>query len=167
MKKREKIIIFFAVTAVLYGSYNFFTASTSSTVTDVSKTDIGASKKLVDGLVSKVLNNELNVRELYTIAQAGKDWTGNPFMKIKDEIRKVTKINKTESSTPGGNLAYFGFIETGRGKLAIIGGREYEEGDALAREGCCLKKIFKHKVIVAVKGQKDITLPLMATNKGN
>ncbi|MCD6224087.1 MAG: hypothetical protein J7K32_00950 [Deltaproteobacteria bacterium] len=166
MKKREKIVIFFAVIAVLYGCYNFFTASTSSTVTDVSKTDLGASKKLVNDLVSKVLKNELNVRELYTIAQAGKDWTGNPFMKIKNEIKKVTKFDKTESSTPVDNLAYYGFVETGHGKLAIIGGREYEEGDTLASEKYCLKKIFKHKVVVAVKGQKDLILPLMTT-KGN
>ena len=164
MKTREKIIIFFAVIAVLYGCYNFFTASTSSTVTDTSKIDPGASKKLVNDLLSKVLKDELNERELYAIAQAGKDWTGNPFMKIKDEIRKVAKFDKTEPSTPVGNLAYCGFVETGNGKLAIIDGREYEEGEALALEGYCLKKILKHKVLVGVKGKKDIILPLMATN---
>ena len=166
MKKREKIIIFFAVIAMLYGSYNFFIASTSSTVTNVLKTDPGASKKLVNDLISKVLQDDLNARELYTIAQAGKDWTGNPFMKIKNELKKVAKSDKTEPSAPVDNLAYYGFVETGHGKLAIIGGREYEEGDALAREGCCLKKIFKHKLVVAVKGQKNIILPLMTT-KGN
>jgi hypothetical protein len=164
MKTREKTIVFFAVIAVLYGCYNFFTASTSSTVTDTLKIDHGASKKLVNDLLSKLLNDKLNERELYAIAQAAKDWTGNPFMTIKDDIRKAAESDKTEPSTPGEDLAYYGFVETGKGKLAIINGREYEEGEALAREGYCLKKILKNKVLVGVKGRNDIILPLIATN---
>ena len=164
MKRREKIIIFFALIAVLYGCYSFFIASTPGTLTDTSKIDPGASKKLVNDLLSKVLKDELDERELYAIAQAGKDWAGNPFMKIRDEIKKVAEFDKVEPSNPGGNLAYCGFVETGHGKLAIIDGREYEEGEALAREGYCLKKILKYRVLVGVKGKKDIILPLMVNN---
>ncbi len=167
MKKREKIVVFCAGIVLLYGCYNIFTGSAPGTRKEVSATDPGASRKLVTDLISKVLKDELNKQEFYTISQAGKDWSENPLMKITNKIKKAAAAVKTVTPNPGDALAYYGFIETGRGKMAIIGGREYEEGDALAREGCCLKKIFKHKVIVAVKGQKDIILPLMATNKGN
>jgi hypothetical protein len=167
MKKREKIVVFCAGIALLYGCYNIFTGSAPGTRNEVSATDPGASRKLVKDLISKVLKDELNKQELYTISQAGKDWSENPLMKITNKIKKAAEAVKTVTPNPGDALAYYGFIETGREKLAIIGGREYEEGEALAREGCCLKKIFKHKVIVAVKGQKDIILPLMATNKGS
>jgi len=168
MKKREKIIVFFAVIAVLYCCYHFFSSSSLKTGAITSKTDIEDSKKFIKDVISKLLNDEYHEKELSIIEQASEDWTGNPFMEIKDAVKKNKKIKKTEPLNRKKNLAYSGFITTGSKRLAIINGREYEEGEMLAGEtlaqkGYSLKKISNYRVVVGIKGGVDIILPLAST----
>lgn len=168
MKKREKIIVFFAIIAVLYCCYHFFSASSLKTGLITSKTDLDGSKKFVKDVISKLLNDEYHEKELSIIEQAAEDWTGNPFLKIKDAVKKITEIETTEPLNKKTNFVYSGFITTGDRRLAIINGREYEEGEmlagkTLAQEGYCLKKISNYKVVIGVKGGIDIILPLAST----
>ncbi len=172
MKKREKIIVFLAIIAVLYCCYHFFSASSLKTGLITSKTDIKGSKKFVKDVISKLLNDEYHEKELSIIEQADKDWAGNPFLEIKDAIKEIKKIKKTEPLNRKTNLAYSGFITTGNRRLAIINGREYEEGEILAEEtlskkGYCLKEISNYRVVIGVKEGIDIILPLASTYRSS
>ena len=168
MKKREKVIIFFAIIAVFYFCYHFFSVSSSKTGMPTEKTDIEGSKKFVKDLILKLLNDKYHEKELSIIEQASEAWTGNPFAEIKDAVEKIHEVEKTEPLNRKTYFVYSGFLTAGNRRLAIINGREYEEGETLAGETVSgksyyLKKISNYRVVICVKGEIDIILPLTST----
>lgn len=155
MAKREKIIVFVMILAILYGVYAFFIAPSSkrpksiSVSTDVKRVD--TNKLMVD--VSKVLKDDDSaIVDTYIVARAEEEWTNDPF---------YTENVSSGQHTGEVKLVYIGYLEIGKRKIAIINGVDYQIGDELEMAGYRVKSISPSIVIVVNKeGQGKITIPL-------
>jgi hypothetical protein len=160
MSKREKVILFGALLAILYGAYSVFLDSPSkppSVDTEKKKTELTKVISDVSGNLSKEV---LDKADIYIIARAEAEWRSDPFSKTvlpkKSEARKPAKPLKQKVS-----FTYSGYVEMGDKRLAIINGIEYETGEELELAGYIVEKIEPFKVVIrGKKRQKRIIVPM-------
>ena len=164
MSRREKIFVFMAVLAILYGAYSFFIASPArkskpATVNyGVSKEIKAVNKNRLVKEISDVLKqSEPEKAEAYIALRAEEKWTDDPFSASNMFASKRT--GKVVRSMREGNLVYSGYLEVGRRKVAIINGMDYQVGDELEMSGYKVKRISPSSVVVDKKGRGKITVP--------
>ena len=170
MSKREIIIVFAALVAIMYAVYSLTTSSSSNQITnntDIKKT--GAVKFIAN--LSEILGkNTLDKTNIYIIARAEAEWEKDPFLKTeltkKSEVPKqpvpVEEVPKqTVPVEEKLSLTYSGYLEMGDKKLAIINDVEYETNDELELVGYIVEKIEPLRVIISDKErQRKIIVPI-------
>lgn len=164
MSRREKIFVFMAVLAVLYGAYSFFIASPAgkskpATVSrGVSKEIKAVNKNRLVKEISDVLKERESARaEAYIALRAEEEWTDDPF-----SASNISASKRTGRSMREGNFVYSGYLEIGKKKVAIINGMDYQVGDELEMSGYKVKRISSSSVIIVDKrGGGKITVPFL------
>lgn len=168
MSRREKIIVFIAFLAVLYGAYDFFIASPakkSESIPVVSSFTPAAKTVETNTLVKEISDvlqeNETIKAETYVAVSAEKEWKSDPFSAsnvLHAESAKVS-IGKTKEI----RFIYSGYLEVGSKKIAVINGMDYQVGDELEMNGYTVKHITPSRVIVVDKRRGGkITVPFLA-----
>jgi len=170
MSKREIILVFAALIAIIYAVYSLTTSSSSNQITnnvDIKKT--GAVKFIAN--LSEILGkNTLDKTNIYIIARAEAEWEKDPFLKTeltkKSEVPKqpvpVEEVPKQpEPVEESIRFTYSGYLEMGDKKLAIINDVEYETNDELELVGYIVEKIEPLRVIISDKErQRKIIVPI-------
>jgi len=167
MSRREKIFVFMAVLAVLYGGYSLFIASPAgkskpATVSrSVSKEIKAVNKNRLVKEISDVLEESESARaEAYIALRTEEEWTDDPFSASNMSASKRT--GKAVRSMREGDFVYSGYLEIGKKKVAIINGMDYQVGDELEMSGYKVKRISSSSVVVVDKrGGGKITVPFL------
>jgi hypothetical protein len=170
MSKREIIIVFAALIAIMYAVYSLFIASSSKQITsdtNIKKTGV---VKFIANLSEILDKNALDKTDIYIIARAEAEWEKDPF--LKTELAKQSALPKQpvpveevpKQPVPVEeklNLTYSGYLEMGDKKLAIINDVEYETNDELELVGYIVEKIEPLRVIISDKErQRKIIVPI-------
>ena len=170
MSKREKIIVGLMVAAALYGGYTFlFSGSTGGKKKSYGQTQVAINAFVAD-LAKRVQGADTTATDTEILEKSSAEWQKDPFLVVKksgaseDEAAKEPEIIDRGELT--GSFKYSGYMEMGKSKLAIINGREYEEGDQLAVQGAALKKISAGEVHIYLHAKKGIiVVPIDETAK--
>ena len=160
MSKREIIIVFAALVAIMYAVYSLTTSSSSNQITnntDIKKTGV---VKFIANLSELLDKNALDKTDIYIIARAEAEWEKDPF--LKTELTKKSEVPKqTVPVEEKLSLTYSGYLEMGDKKLAIINDVEYETNDELELVGYIVEKIEPLRVIISDKErQRKIIVPI-------
>lgn len=162
MTAREKIIVVLMCITILYGAFELFGNKEVSRT--ASSPAAGASTELrafITDITSKLIKEKVSEENRYLISQAGSRWTKDPFLLSADALKTrqddVVQARPEESTpAPVYTFNYTGFLSLGDKKLAVINGREYTVGEALAVEGFYLKQITAKQVTIAKKSGSDV-----------
>jgi len=157
MSKREKIVVFAALVAVIYAVYSLFMASPSKqTNIDTNKKKMGTIK-FIANLSEGLDKDALQKTDIYIIARAEAEWEKDPF--LKTELAKESKIpNQPMPLEQEVSFTYSGYIKMGDKKLAIINGVEYETGEELKLAGYIVERIEPLKVVIRGKEKQTIII---------
>ena len=158
MSTREKIIVVFALLAMVYGVYIVFFEPKSRPPT------FNRSQKGLESLEAfitkvKVAAAEgLSEKDNYIIQRAETQWKKDPLMQIKKAVKAETAPEATAKRTePDSEISYTGYLEMGNVRLAIINGNEYETGDRLEQGGYIVRSISPTRVVLATTdGSKNL-----------
>jgi hypothetical protein len=160
MTNREKIIIGLAALALGYGAVELLLPRAKVALVPQPQNMEG-----LNAFITKVADaTRAGTAEAgaVIIAKAEAAWKQDPFLEIQKA--KTAEPTAMRPKEPGQipNLAYSGFIELGRKRLAIINGQEYEAGEKLNPGGFTIKSILPTRVvIVSAQGEgAPIVLPL-------
>lgn len=173
MTKREKIIVGIMCLSVLYGAYDLFVYRKTPRPTAAQHTvnPIAESKSFAAEVTNKLVNEKVSAEYKYLIAQAGTNWTKDPFIASVEPLKKRQTIDKAPQeeivpSTSSGFI-YSGYLKLGQTKLAVINGLEYCVGESLDATGLYVKSISTHHVVIGkVNGPETIQLPLRELDPG-
>jgi len=91
-------------------------------------------------------------------SRAEKEWQQDPFLDAKS-YRSWTKSRepaKAVAAAPKGQFAYTGYVEANKGKMAIINGMEYREGENLDVKGFMLKSVSPVGVVIENRSTKAV-----------
>jgi len=170
MSKREIIIVFAALVAIIYAVYSLFIASSSKQITNNTNIKKTGAVMFIANLSEILVKNALDKTDIYIITRAEAEWEKDPF--LKTELTKKSEITKKPvpaEETPKQpepleeriSLTYSGYIEMGGKRLAIINDVEYETNDELELVGYIVEKIEPLKVIISdIERQKKIIVPI-------
>ena len=96
--------------------------------------------------------------DAYLTKRAETDWGKSPFW--ERESYRVFAGDK-EGGVGGVKFIYSGYVDTGREKIAIVNGVEYQTGEALEIEGYELKSVMPESVlIVNRKTGSQLSVPM-------
>jgi len=164
MKKREKIILVLAISALLYGGFDYFILSSDEKEGVESVTENQFSNFIEE--INTTLTN-LNTIEKkkanadYLISMIESEWKNDPFSKIE----KLSKKNQESSLDQESSIdkeaqgwIYSGFIKLGNKMLAVIDGMEYTTGEYIKDSGYKIIRITSEKVLIISKLNKKIVL---------
>ena len=167
LNKRQIIILVVMGVVVLYGAYEFiFAPSIRKAGTEVKSNSIE-----VNTLVSK-LTNELTKdsssaeTDAYIIARAEADWQKSLFLERGSYKEWAAKEAAAKEGAAGKNVAavkfiYSGYVDSGKKKMAIINGLEYNVGEKLEIEGYVLKKITNLNVTISNRNTgSEVEIPI-------
>jgi len=170
MSKREIIIVFAALVAIMYAVYSLFIASSSKQITNDTNIKKTGTVRFIANLSEILDKNALDTTDLYIIARAEAKWEKDPFLKTElakeSEVpEKPVPVEEVPRQTVRGeeklSLTYSGYIEMGDKRLAIINDVEYETNDELELAGYIVEKIEPFKVIISDKErQRKIIVPI-------
>jgi len=144
LNKRQIIILVIMGIAILFAAYDFFAGRSV-----LKKNNMGPQPIEIESFVTSISNDVVKDKiasvDTYTIKTAEMEWTKNPFW-TRAEYREFAG-NET-----GGGLAakiiYSGYVDSGRKKMAVVNGFEYEVGDHLEIEGYVLKSVTPSKILI-------------------
>ena len=162
MSKREKIIVGLMVVAALYGGYTFlFSGSAGGKKKSYGQPQVGVND-LVAGLIKRIQGADTTAADTEILEKSSAQWQKDPFLVVKKSRAPEEETEKEPEIIARGDLTgsfnYSGYMEMGKNKLAIINGREYEEGDQLAIQGAALKKISAGEVHIYVDAKKGVVV---------
>jgi len=144
LEKRQIIILAIAALFVLYAIYDLLIAGPAAkkAKTAVKPAEI---ETVVNMLNTDLMKYKAGGVDVYLAKRAETDWGNSPFW--ERESYRVFAGNK-ESSAGGVKFIYSGYVDTGREKIAIINGVEYQTGEALEIEGYELKSVMPENVLI-------------------
>jgi hypothetical protein len=166
MEKREKIILVLAISALLYGGFDYFILSS-----DKNKGIESVAENQFSNFIEKINTTLANLNTIekkkanadYMISMIESEWKNDPFSKIE----KLSKENQGSSLDQGssidtevGGWIYSGFIKLGNKMLAVIDGMEYTTGEYIKDSGYKIIRITSEKVLINSKLNKKIVLYL-------
>jgi hypothetical protein len=143
LNKRQIIILAIAALLVLFAVYELLIARPAN------KNKMEA-KPVESSSFTNTLSNDLMRYKLagvdaYVAGRAETEWGKNPFWEQK-AYREF--VGKEKDGGVEVKIVYSGYVDTGRKKMAIINGWEYEAGDPLEIEGYVLKKVTPSRVLI-------------------
>lgn len=170
MSKREIILVFAALIAIIYAVYSLFIVSSSNQITNNADIEKTGAVKFIANLSEILGKNTLDKTNIYIIARAEAKWEKDPFLK-KELIKKSETTQKPEpvEEIPKQpelveesiRFTYSGYIEMGDRKLAIINDVEYETNDELESTGYIVQTIEPLRVIISdIERQRKIIVPI-------
>ena len=156
---REKIIVVFALLALVYGAYEIFfhAPPKAPTFQTASK---GKSLDTLNSFITKVAEaaqEGLSDTDNYIIQRAEAQWIQDPLIRIRKPPKvEIEPEDVVITDEPDVELAYTGYIEMGSMRLAIINGNEYESGERLEEGGYIVRTILPTQVVlVTTDGNKN------------
>jgi hypothetical protein len=159
LKTREIVILVFATLAILYVGYEYLIAGPAR---QQAETGIKPAKveNFVSGVVGDISKEKLTEFDQYVINRVPKDLGKSPF--LSRDIYRVWVVR--EGSAVGGEAAkiiYSGYVDSGRGRIAVLNGLEYRVGETLEIEGYVLKQVTPSKVLILNKNTgNSLEIPL-------
>lgn len=156
LNKRQIIILAIAALCALYAAYEFFIARPAT-----QKAKIEATPVQLEFFVNN-LNNDLGKyrvagSDAYIARRAETDWGKSPFWD-RDSYREFVG---NEAGSGAAKIIYSGYVDTGRKKMAIINGWEYEAGESLETEGYVLKSVTPSRVLIVNRNTGgELSIPL-------
>jgi len=156
MSTREKIIVVFALLAMVYGAYIVFFEPKSQQPT-FKRSQKGLES--LEAFITKVkvaAAEGLSEKDNYIIQRAETQWEKDPLVQIKKAVKAETAPEDSAKRTePETEISYTGYLEMGNVRLAIINGKEYETGDRLEQGGYIVRSISPTRVmLVTTDGSK-------------
>jgi hypothetical protein len=151
MSTREKIILFMALAALVYGGLEWFVFSSEKPSPTSVIQKKGLSAGTVDKMMAKIMNMEIeHPHKKAMIEKIETPWVRDPFVQPGPQNRQSTGESE-EAMSVLPNLVYSGFISSGKHAMAIVNGMEYFTGDIIMDTGYRITRITPDKVII----QKD------------
>lgn len=165
MARREKIILFLMIMAIVYGIYSiFFTSPSRTSFGAIDKGSENAVQVVIDA-AQNIAREDFSETHAHIIARASAEWTREPFLKSATPLKSRMLIERTEALTDNADFIYSGYLEIVDKRLAIIDGIEYEEGEILNRTEYIVRNISPAGVVIGPVGEeKNIFLPLKETD---
>lgn len=160
MTKREKIIVGIMVLTVGYGAIELLLPR----VNTGPAAPAAPGAESLSAFIAKVADTAKGAASessALVIKKAEANWKQDPFLVIRKPPPPAAAETRApkEAVRAATNLSYSGFLETGRKRLAIINGMEYEAGDRVTPGGFSIKSILPNKVIMS-SAEGEIVLPL-------
>jgi len=160
MKKREKIILVLAISALLYGAVDYFILSSGKNETinaDTANQFSGFIEKINATLINLNIIEQKKANADYLISMIESEWKNDPFSKIE----KSSKGNQESAiDIEMAGLIYSGFIKLGNKMLAVIDGMEYTTGEYIKDSGYKIIRITPESVFINNSLNKKIILYL-------
>ena len=154
--RRELILLCLALITLLAGGYilYFDTDEVQTTARPDARTQEAKSfSSTASARLAKLKNNGPR-KALQRILN--EQWTHDPFIRIPNPQEQTDPA--TDAAVPA--MEYTGFIEMGDVKIAIINGKEYEQGDVLETAGLQVQSISRQRVLIRVPSRKQpLTVP--------
>lgn len=167
MTTREKIIVGFMCLTIAYGAYELIgPRTTRKAAPRPAANPMEETRKFVSEVTQKMAKGKIGKEFQYMVAQAGADWTRDPFLQstlpLKEQlVAQAPSRKQSESTAPGRSFAFTGFLQIGKTKLAVINGTEYAVGEALEVSGYYLKNVSAEKATISrIDGSETIQIPL-------
>jgi hypothetical protein len=167
MSLREKIILFIAGLAVIWGAYelgiknilqkNSVPSEKKKTQTELEQ-DLSLFTRQISDQVSSV---NLNKKEILIISKSREKVKKDPFISFY-EMESIENKGELDKKTPGAPAVqslykYLGYIEINNNKMAVINNLEYTENEQIEGSRYILKKISPLKVVLS-DGSKSIEI---------
>ncbi len=151
MSRREKIMLFLALAAVVYGVLEWGVFSSKEPPAPPVTGKTGSSEGSVDKMMAKFMQVEIeHPHKKEVIAKIETPWQNDPFVQPGPQSGSSRGASEeTVSFVP--DLLYSGFIFSGERAMAIIDGNEYFVGDTVIDTGYQVVRITPDKVVI----QKD------------
>ena len=160
MSKREIIIVFAALVAIMYAVYSLFIASSSKQITNDTTMKKAEAVRSIANFSAILDKDALTKTDIYIITRSEAEWEKDPF--LKTELAKELKIPKQPVPLEEKiSFTYSGYIEMGDKRMAIINDVEYETDDELELTGYIVERIDPLEVIISdIERQRKITVPI-------
>ncbi|MEW6334489.1 MAG: hypothetical protein AB1558_09480 [Thermodesulfobacteriota bacterium] len=148
--KREKIILGLMAVVILYAAFDFLTSGRQDPKAALERktAELNAfTTELTTGIGKDLSKNP----GALVLSRAEKGWGQDPFLDDKayrSWIEAKTPPKETQAAAPKVEIAYTGYLEVGRKRMAIINGVEYREGEALDIPGFVLKTVTPTRIAV-------------------
>ena len=151
MSRREKIMLFMALAALVYGVLEWGGVSSKEPPAPPVTGKTGSSESTVDKMMAKIMRVEIDhPHKKEVIAKIETPWESDPFVQPKPQGGfSEGASEETVSFLP--DMRYSGFIFSGNRAMAIIDGNEYFVGDTVIDTGYQVIRITPDKVVI----QKD------------
>jgi hypothetical protein len=148
--KREKIILGFLAIVILYAAFDFLTSGSKDKGVDMARktAELNTFVTELTAGVGKELSKNTGAM---VFSRAEKEWTQDPFLDgkaYKSWTEAKMPVKETPVAGPKIEIAYTGYLEVGKTRMAIINGMEYREGEALDIAGFVLKTVSPTKIAV-------------------
>ena len=151
MNKREKILVFASVAAVIWGVIVSLDSGEKDPVVINKSEDI---QLFVAKVTEKVKSESKDTMTTNILSEAFSDDGPNPFL-------GKTLLPKRDAS----DLVYSGYIRCGNDVYALINKKEYNPGDTIEGTGMQIKTISPYRVVLVEDKKKKRILPLTGGGK--
>lgn len=148
LSKQQIILLSVMVLVVLYGAIELLGPRRKALKTE-NAADLSA---VIAGMKGSLDKEMLTVADKYAISQAESEWKRDPFpvSLVPKVVHKKTaadaKIRAEELKAS--SMAYTGFFDIGKKRMAIINGNEYKIGENLDSQGHFLENIGPNSVTI-------------------
>lgn len=154
MPKRQTIVLLVAAIAVIYGLYQVLFTRPFRPAPKIKDSQTKISAQFATDLYKKMAKGGLSKTGEYILSRASTDWGKDVFLAYNLPLSDKADNDLTESDARVFNLNYSGYLETQNMRLAIINGREYEEGEELEEKGLIVRRISPTRIMIGEKGKK-------------
>lgn len=163
MNNREKIVIFLAIFAIFYGTFDYFIFSSPKK----NKAEIVQSEKAIknsemmtkinENLISLEVMTENEKEVAYLISLIESEWKNDPFIKLEKQLDKTIEKNQGSAITKD-NIAldYSGFVQFGEKILAVVNGMEYTTGEYIIGTEFKIVRITPKTVVLNINDRQII-----------
>lgn len=159
MAKREKVILIITFLAVIYAAYALFLSAPKNASPVPAGEELKGLQALVDELKQNLQKENLSEADTYVLEKVNAEWGPDPFYEEKIEQKTSSALDALPENI---TLNYYGYMEIGKRRVAIINGMEYETGEELEVEGYIVRGIYPTKAVIEIRArQSKIQLPLV------
>jgi len=166
MSNREKMIVVFAVLALVYGVYIVFLEPQAQQPTFSTSQNELEDLNVFITKVAAATKEGLSEKDNYIIKRAENPWRRDPLIRLRQPVQTEEETAQARKETgPRAAILYTGYLEMGTMRLAIINGTEYSAGDRLEQGGYVVQSISPGQIVLATTdGTKDMFIvPLQET----
>lgn len=153
--KREKIILGMMAIVILYAAFDFLTSGKKDQGVDMGQKTAELNTFVTDITTNMAKDTSKDPGAL-VFSRAEKEWTQDPFLGNKAYKLWTEAKAPPRDTAPKIELAYTGYLEVGRKRMAIINGVEYREGESLELQGFVLKTISSTRVAIENRATKKL-----------